>query len=630
MDSFEAARAVFSRIQRVDPDNAHKIVTHILLQEKSEKEMIRLAFGTENLIHSTVAKAKAELGLSSNTSSALHYSASFSPISSPVTISRPPFSLSSAVHNPSSPSSPSIWSISSSSNHLPLSPDAKSSLSYAVLNGTNVRANSFSSSFNRADSLHGDNSSFLTESLEPSSKSIRFSDQFTEMAMEPGCRTNSFPYSSWEKGNTFENGQLHHRSCFANEDFSSGLNYKSRGLCNTVYGGASSVDSFENQSTRFDAFEHYKQEFIRSKAAQQQRLAAAQYMPGMNSPHSKLNFLQGEAQTSGAAALLLDELHNLNGLMKAGTDNSDMEFGDNAPSSRQIYLTFPADSTFKEEDVSNYFSIYGPVQDVRIPYQQKRMYGFVTFVYPETVQIILTKGNPHFVCDSRVLVKPYKEKAKLTDKKQQHLDRYEFLSCSCSSLLDKEPFEMHVGPRLLYNNQEMLKKKLEQEVHWQQTLEFQRRRLMNIQLEDLKNNYHYKHDFSDGYPSHLTDNHETSLHQNIPPKISVFQEDALEENQGSLTASPNKEPHDEVSANSDCSNDNKEYDMELKLSNDVLESPSASAAMDTSILAPETIEADSGVTASTSTSTTNMTPPESCFLETPRYSRRSEKPYVQR
>lgn len=25
------------------------------------------------------------------------------------------------------------------------------------------------------------------------------------------------------------------------------------------------------------------------------------------------------------------------------------------PVSRQIYLTFPADSTFKEEDVSNYF-----------------------------------------------------------------------------------------------------------------------------------------------------------------------------------------------------------------------------------------------------------------------------------
>jgi hypothetical protein len=44
------------------------------------------------------------------------------------------------------------------------------------------------------------------------------------------------------------------------------------------------------------------------------------------------------------------------------------------------------------------------------------MFGFVTFVYPETVKLILAKGNPHFVCDARVLVKPYKEKGKVPDK----------------------------------------------------------------------------------------------------------------------------------------------------------------------------------------------------------------------
>lgn len=56
------------------------------------------------------------------------------------------------------------------------------------------------------------------------------------------------------------------------------------------------------------------------------------------------------------------------------------------------------------------------MHDVRIPYQQKRMFGFVTFVYPETVKLILAKGNPHFVCDCRVLVKPYKEKGKILEK----------------------------------------------------------------------------------------------------------------------------------------------------------------------------------------------------------------------
>ena len=61
-------------------------------------------------------------------------------------------------------------------------------------------------------------------------------------------------------------------------------------------------------------------------------------------------------------------------------------------------------------------SSFGPVQDVRIPYQQKRMFGFVTFVHPETVKEILAKGNPHYICESRVLVKPYKEKGKEANK----------------------------------------------------------------------------------------------------------------------------------------------------------------------------------------------------------------------
>ena len=67
---------------------------------------------------------------------------------------------------------------------------------------------------------------------------------------------------------------------------------------------------------------------------------------------------------------------------------------------------------------------------MRIPYQQKRMFGFVTFVYPETVKLILAKGNPHFVCDARVLVKPYKEKGKVPDKYRHSL--FPFLSVSLS------------------------------------------------------------------------------------------------------------------------------------------------------------------------------------------------------
>jgi RNA recognition motif-containing protein len=142
-------------------------------------------------------------------------------------------------------------------------------------------------------------------------------------------------------------------------------------------------------------------------------------------------------RAAAAAALMLggsDEAHKFMG--RPRLDRVDFASMMN-PGSRQIYLTFPADSTFREEDVSNYFSIYGPVHDVRIPYQQKRMFGFVTFVYPETVKLILAKGNPHFICDARVLVKPYKEKGKVPDKYRHAwntLRRFNSASLNCNCI----------------------------------------------------------------------------------------------------------------------------------------------------------------------------------------------------
>ncbi|KAL8209121.1 hypothetical protein R6Q57_008533 [Mikania cordata] len=110
------------------------------------------------------------------------------------------------------------------------------------------------------------------------------------------------------------------------------------------------------------------------------------------------------------------------------------EHGGIVAGSRQIYLTFPAESTFSEIDVYNYFNTFGPVQDVRIPCQQKRMFGFVTFSFADTVRHILNKGNPHFVSGARVLVKPYREKCKVDDRK--HEDSYQHQMYQGSHCLD--------------------------------------------------------------------------------------------------------------------------------------------------------------------------------------------------
>ncbi|XP_057792943.1 zinc finger CCCH domain-containing protein 18 [Salvia miltiorrhiza] len=79
----------------------------------------------------------------------------------------------------------------------------------------------------------------------------------------------------------------------------------------------------------------------------------------------------------------------------------------------QVYLTFPPESIFSEQDVHNYFNNFGAVQDVRIPSQVHRMFGFVSFAYPETAALVLTITNPHNICGSQVLVKPYQFKPML-------------------------------------------------------------------------------------------------------------------------------------------------------------------------------------------------------------------------
>ncbi|KAG8370994.1 hypothetical protein BUALT_Bualt13G0041000 [Buddleja alternifolia] len=131
-----------------------------------------------------------------------------------------------------------------------------------------------------------------------------------------------------------------------------------------------------------------------------------------------------------------------------GYDFSPMGLSDGEdPSSRQIYLTFASDSTFNEEDVSAYFSTFGPVQDVRIPYQQKRMFG------------------------------------------KQLMDRGEYPGTD-----SRELFNNPIGPRLILKKQKMmLRRKMEQEMVLHQTLELQRQRMMNLQLMGLRNEHHSHH-----------------------------------------------------------------------------------------------------------------------------------------
>ncbi|XP_061960337.1 zinc finger CCCH domain-containing protein 22-like isoform X1 [Populus nigra] len=524
MDGYEATRIVFSRIQNLDPENASKIMGLLLIQDHGEKEMIRLAFGPEALVHSVILKARKELGLCSPTNPSKSPSPP-SPLysSNPITISRQNSSSSTSrlgfnippsltIPNPSSNFS-SSWSDLPNPDDL-ISPNGSSlNPASAPFYANGVRGGGESDlmdEFQLQDQL-----SFLNDNsahLGPKSSDLFYS-QLDALSSPTGASDSMMFPSYW-------GGSVHRRSCsvsdvLGSEDPNSGFGWRpclyfARGYCKNgsncrfVHGGLGESDGAgvvvgsPNGNNKIDMMDQCH-ELLRSKSAQQQRLAAASQLMGGSAasfPYSpkSMNFLlqqqQNDSQRAAAAALMMGE--DMHKFARSRLDRNDLI----NPASRQIYLTFPADSTFREEDVSNYFSIYGPVQDVRIPYQQKRMFGFVTFVYPETVKIILAKGNPHFVCDARVLVKPYKEKGKVPDKyrkqQQQQVERGEFSPCGTPTGLDsRDPFDLQLGARMFYNTQDMLwRRKLEEQADLQQALELQSRRLMSLQLLDVKKHHH--------------------------------------------------------------------------------------------------------------------------------------------
>ncbi|XP_051124280.1 zinc finger CCCH domain-containing protein 53-like [Andrographis paniculata] len=472
MDAYEATKIVFERIQNLDPNNASKIMGFLLIQDHGEKEMIRLAFGSDSALQAVILRLKKELGLPSP--------------NTPLTPT-PPSSISSPFANPnrrrsSSSSAPSRLNIltqssnpaSSWTNSAGDSTDfqtAEDLISPAAYSGASRHSPFYAKGeIDLIDELQlQDQLAFLNDgNSQVAGKTSDFNlyHRHQDLAASPTGNDAMFfpPYTAAGAGAS------HRRSCSVNEDdLSVGFGWKpclfyARGYC-------------KNGTTC--RFLHGGGDLGGDGAVCNPNFSATKCV----------NLLQ-QLPSESPRSLMMDGIHKFSELGMNGM---------NSPGSRQIYLTFPADSSFKEEDVSHYFSNFGPVQDVRIPYQQKRMFGFVTFEYPETVKLILAKGNPHFVCEARVLVKPYKEKGKIPDKlrkQQQQMERGEFEFSRCGSptgIETRDLYDLPVGAGMLYKTSEMLwRRKLEDEVDLQQAIALQNRRLMNLRLINIKRNSHQR------------------------------------------------------------------------------------------------------------------------------------------
>ncbi|KAG8638307.1 hypothetical protein MANES_14G004700v8 [Manihot esculenta] len=564
METYEATNILLSKIKNIDPENASKIMGYILIQDFADKDLFSLASASETLLQNVVAKAKTHLGLSTNALSTLSAPSSPLPLNP---ISRPsynhnPFSQSSAKANPfvdfTKNPCPHSWPASILTNNstaASISPKSSPFLSYDNIRAGFALVPPFSKNGGNGG---GDASSNSTDLFNEHQLDEYFSflDDFSpknEEFVDPRFQLDGLTMNNVDS-------QLHRRrfsesdACFGIEDGGFGIGHRpcmyfARGFCKNgdsckfVHGGfdgdnipevsgGSVIGGSLREMNGLYLQQH--EEMLRIKAAQQQqRLAYSKYM----------NFLlqqESDPQRIGAASVMMgDEFHRFGQFHSERNDLLVMAMEEKANSaSRQIYLTFPADSSFKDEDVSNYFSSFGPVQDVRIPYQQKRMFGFVTFVHPETVKLILSRGNPHFICDSRVLVKPYKEKGKIANKRQQLMDRGDFSPCSSPSGLDpRELYDLQFGARVLYNTQEMmLRRKLEQQAELQQAIELQGRRLINLQLPDLRGDYIHHHQRSMSAGASVTLPPHASANINRTLTSDVKNQDVIEDKGDSSVA----------------------------------------------------------------------------------------------
>lgn len=498
MDSIEAAKIVHDRIMRLEPENvARKVVGYIYLHDLPDQEMIRLALGPEQLIHNLIQKAKAALKLSSTPA--------HSPPINPSPISDPSFQF--APFSPVSPaggplSSSAAFRVSASYWERQVAADQQ-----PVHNTTDIP-------FMFSDSVHDEHwlqnhflpleeqNHFMSleEQLEPGS--LRNSDfpgdfYYPEVAYcganAEGCRVPvnqlEFPVKTCHY---FNKGFCKHGS---NCRYFHGQSYSES--YPRVFGPNSNENAGDDQLISPGSLEKLEleiTELLKSKRGCPVSIASLPmiYYEKYGRTLQAEGYLT-ESQRHGKAGYsltkLLARLKNSIRLIDRPHGQHSVILAEDAPKyldtrgerndpgpivsgSRQIYLTFPAESTFTEEDVCNYFSTFGPVQDVRIPCQQKRMFGFVTFGSADTVKMILSKGNPHYVCGARVLVKPYREKSKLVDRKYQ--EKFESQMCYHFDPIMDPDFQARLrSPR-------MVRKHLMQD--HDQVLESEAQRLSQLQL----------------------------------------------------------------------------------------------------------------------------------------------------
>ncbi|KAJ6710709.1 TRANSCRIPTION FACTOR C3H FAMILY-RELATED [Salix koriyanagi] len=491
MDFSESTKVVYSRIQEIEPEFVGKIIGYILLQNHGEREMIRLAFSPDNLIYAMICRAKSDLGLNKKPVLNLISPSQVNP--SPVSDVAQQFIPNTRVssHPISSPvkvrTAGSFWDAQltgdlQQAHSLDFAPPA-----YSEMVSEDYRIHNQMQLLTSDGLLEFVNSDFSGSYIYPEpGLSPRTSRRSPSLPEFPVKICHYFIKGFCKHGNNCRYFHGHPMPESFPQIFSSNSNEIANEECVVSPG---SLEKLELELTELLKSRRGVPVSIASLPMIYYEMYGRTLQAEGYLTESQRHGKAGYSLTKLLARLknsicLIDRPHGQHSVILAEDVPKYLEDagerndpGGIIAGSRQIYLTFPAESTFTEQDVSNYFSKFGPVQDVRIPCQQKRMFGFVTFVFAETVKQILAKGNPHHVCGARVLVKPYREKSRLINRKYDEKMQHPMEGDS----------ELHLAPRVCDDSRSIRKQLME---GYDQEIEFERLRLLEFHFAPKPLNRH--------------------------------------------------------------------------------------------------------------------------------------------
>ncbi|KAL5077400.1 hypothetical protein RYX36_016384 [Vicia faba] len=393
MEISESTRILFEKIQRFEPEYAPRIISNLLMQEHGEQEIANLASLPDHVIHELSVKARIRIEM----------------LATRLAIS--------AAGNPS----PASFQVQSPFYNMHDGNTSSDFMSVGYMDSVTEQQT-------RTSLFGSENHRYLDSVIKSTTANFNL---YNNCYLE---------YVSRVSGLNRKNGKFPFKTCY----------YFSKGYCrhgnscrfyhngqsvSELYGN-NDVAANDEQVISLGSLAKLESEIVDLLKQRGNPISIASLPMAYYDKYKKALQAEGylaESQRHGKSGCnltrllirlrnsirLIDRPHGQHAVVLAEDAAKFMGKTDcqNISASQQLYLTFPADSTFSEDDVSNYFRTFGSVVDVRIPCQQERMFGFVTFVHPETVKTILEEGNPHYVRGSRVLVKPYKERSKLVDRK---------------------------------------------------------------------------------------------------------------------------------------------------------------------------------------------------------------------